>query len=471
MSGSIPQPVAIPAVPAADGDSLPRRRLVFAIVAIALFMASIDQTIVATALSTIQHDLHAGIEWSSWTITIYALGQLVVMPLAGKLSDMYGRKRIFVTAVVLFTVASLLCGLATNIYVLVALRALQAIGGGAFMPSATGIVADHFGRDRDRALGMFTSVFPIGGIVGPVLGGIFVIGWSWRGIFLVNVPIGVALIILAVVFLPKSRLRPSKKLDIPGVMLLAVVLLSAMLGITLLGGGSTSPLGIGFLLPEAIAIVALVLFLVRIRYAANPFISLRLLRGRAFGAINLINFLYGAAALGFGAMVPLYAQERFGIPVLQAGTLLTARAIGVIVVAGLAVFALRRTGYRIPMMAGYGLIAVGVFGMAVKPDGVSPYLWLSLSGAIAGIGMGLSMPATNNATMQLAPDELAGIAGLRGMFRQAGAIMGVSITTAVVAASANPGQAFANVFIIFAALLVCVVAPMVFLVPEHRGRW
>ncbi|HMH59482.1 MAG TPA: MFS transporter [Galbitalea sp.] len=471
MSSSIPPAVALAEVPSNDDQALPRRRLVFFIVAIALFMASIDQTIVATALSTIHRELHSGIEWSSWTITIYALGQILVMPLAGKLSDMYGRKRIFVSAVILFTIASLLCGLSTNIYMLVALRAAQAIGGGAFMPSATGIVADHFGRNRDRALGMFTSIFPIGGIIGPVLGGLFVTGWSWRGIFLVNVPIGAILIVLAVVFLPKGSLRPSKRLDVWGVVLLGSLLLSAMFGITLLGDGSTSLLGVGFLLPEGIAIAALVLFVLRMKYAESPFIPLRLLRGGGFGVMNLINFLYGAAALGFGALVPLYAQDRFGIPVLQAGTLLTARAVGVVCVAGLAVLALRRTGYRLPMVVGFAVMAAGLASMALKPPGVSPYLWLTLSGAIAGIGMGLSVPATNNATMQLARDQLAGVAGLRGMFRQSGSIMGVSITTAILASSTNPGETLSTVFIVFAAILVCVVVPVVFLVPEHRGRW
>jgi MFS family permease len=119
------------------------RYLVFAVVSVALFMASVDQTIVATALPTLQRDLHARVNWSSWTITIYALGQILVMPLAGSISDQLGRKRVFLGAIVVFTTASLLCGLSQNIYELVAMRAIQAIGGGAFMPSATGIVADQ----------------------------------------------------------------------------------------------------------------------------------------------------------------------------------------------------------------------------------------------------------------------------------------------------------------------------------------
>src|SRR6201996_2693517 len=227
--------------PAADtGEQKDRRKLIFAIVSIALFMASIDQTIVSTALSTIEKDLHSGINWSAWTISIYALGQVIALPMAGKISDMYGRKKVFMIAAGGFTVSSLACGFAPNIAVLLFFRFIQALGGGAFMPSATGIVSDHFGSQRDRAVGLFASIFPIGGIVGPVVGGVFVSYWSWRDIFLINVPIGIVLIILTAKFIPSSATRPSSRIDIAGVLLLAGLLVTAMFGITYLGSGSVS---------------------------------------------------------------------------------------------------------------------------------------------------------------------------------------------------------------------------------------
>jgi EmrB/QacA subfamily drug resistance transporter len=460
---------ARPVTSSFDDDPLPRRKLVFFIVAVGLFIVSVDQTIVATALSTIQHDLHAGIEWSGWTITIYSLGQILVMPLAGKLSDQFGRKKIFLVSVIVFTAASLGCGLASNIYLLVGLRALQAIGGSGFMPSATGIVADHFGRNRDRALGMFASILPIGGIVGPILGGVFVTDWSWRGIFLINVPMGVALALLCLLFIPRGLTQSGRKVDVLGIVLLGIGMLSGMFGVTNLGSGA-SALSFWFIGPEVLAAVALVLFLFRTKYAVDPFIPLRLLRGRGFGAMNFINFLYGGAALGFGALVPLYAYDRFDIPLLQAGTLLTARAIGMICVAGLAVVSLRRTGYRIPMILGLLILAAGLAATALTPVGATPYLWLSVAGAVTGIGMGLAVPASNNAAMQLAPEDLSGIAGLRGMFRQSGAIVAISITTAFVARSHDPGGTLAVSFVVFAVMLVCVL-PLIRLVPEHRGSW
>ena len=158
-----------PASDAPGARQRDRRKLIFAIVSIGLFMASVDQTIVATALPAIERELHAAINWSAWTISIYALGQVIAMPMAGKISDMYGRKKVFVVSAAVFTLASLCCGFAPNMALLLLPRFIQALGGGAFMPSATGIVADHFGSERDRAVGMFTSILPVGGIIGPDL--------------------------------------------------------------------------------------------------------------------------------------------------------------------------------------------------------------------------------------------------------------------------------------------------------------
>jgi EmrB/QacA subfamily drug resistance transporter len=454
----------------AAAEPTPRRYAVFAVVSLALMMSSVDQTIVATALSAIQHDLHAQVNWSSWTITIYSLGQVLVMPLAGKLGDQYGRKEIFLGAVVLFTAASLCCGFANDIYLLIVLRAVQAIGGGALMPSATGIISEIFGAERDRAVGLFSSIFPIGGIIGPVLGGVFVTYWSWRGIFLVNVPIGIVLLALGTLIIPAIPRRPDRHLDIRGVALLGGTLLPAMLGIGYLGGSNSYIASPAFLIPECVAVVACVLFLRHTAKAASPFISLRFITGRGFGVMNLLNFLYGSAVLGFAPLVPLYAQNRYGLRPLAAGTLLTARAVGMIATAGLAVYLLRRTGYRWPMAVGFTLTALGVLGTALSPHGLSPYAWLVLGTGICGIGMGISTPAANNATLQLAPEHAAAVAGLRGMFRQAGAITAVSITAAIVARSTNPGITQAHVFLVFAAITVCSL-PLMLLVPEHRGRW
>lgn len=441
--------------------------MVFAIVALALFMASMDQTIVATALKAIQNDLHAPLTWSGWTITIYSLGQIIAMPLAGKLGDHFGRKKVFLTAVVVFTTASLLCSLAGNIYVLVALRAVQAVGGGGFIPSATGIIADHYGPGRDRAIGMFTSIFPIGGILGPILGGVFVTYASWRTIFTVNVPIGVVLLFLGWRLINETKTKPVDRIDVRGLVLLGSLMLTAMYGMTNLEHGLTSPL---FFVPIVTAAVLAWLFVRHTVRARAPFIPIGLLRGRGFGAMNVLNLLFGGAAIGFGALVPLYGEERFHLDPLAAGTVLTARGAGVICVAALAVMTLRRLGCRIPMTVGFSLIVTGFTLMAFPPPNTNGYLWLMLAGGITGIGMGVAVPASNNAGLQLAPDQIASIAGLRGMFRQSGSIISVSVMTAAAANSGNPAMAQAHGFVVLSVLLLAAI-PLIYTIPDHRGNW
>jgi EmrB/QacA subfamily drug resistance transporter len=470
-TGPVPRVASVARIVDITDEPKPRRKIVFAVVALALFMSSVDQTIVATALPALQHDLHAPITWSGWTITIYALGQVLAMPLAGNISDQYGRKLVFLIAVGVFTGASICCGLAPNIYWLVPLRALQSLGGGAFLPAANGIVADMFGRERDRALGMFTSIFPIGAVAGPAMGGFFVEFWTWRGIFLVNVPIGLILILLGRRIIPRQPRTAGERFDLAGVALLGVTLIAVMVGITNLGspGGDAARLGI-VIVPILAGVGAAALFVLHIRRAPAPFVTPQLLFGRGFGIMNVTNVLFGSAALGLSALVPLYAQYRYGIGSLSSGSLLIARAIGVVSVASIAVLLLRKTGCRAPMIVGNLVIAAGLVTMAIPaPAGVAPYWWLCGSAALSGLGVGTAMPASNNAILQFAVDSIAAVSGLRGMFRQVGGILAVSISTAVVARSSHPGASLAYLFLGFAGLLL-VSVPLAFLVPNHRGR-
>lgn len=149
---------------------------------------------------------------------------------------------------------------------------------------------------------------------------------------------------------------------------------------------------------------------------------------------------------------------------------MTARAIGMICIAGLAVLALRRTGYRLPMMLGFSVLAAGMVAICFPMPGVPTTVWLAIAAGVTGLGMGMALPASNNAVLQLAPDQAAGIAGLRGMFRHAGSIVAISISTAVVARSDEPGTTLTYIFLVFAGLIV-VTLPMVLKVPEHRGSW
>jgi EmrB/QacA subfamily drug resistance transporter len=457
------------------GESQPiRRGLVFTVVALALLMMAIDSTIVATALHTLRRELHTSIDWVGWTITAYSLGFVIILPVSGKLSEQYGSRRVFVGSVLAFTIASLCCGLADNIYMLVALRGLQAAGGAGFTPSATEIIVDHFGDARDRAVGLFGSIFSIGSMIGPIFGGLFVTYWTWRGVFLVNVPIGIAVVVLALCYVPRDRKRlggSPPRMDATGMALLSVGLLSGMLAVTYLAERDTQAWSPAFVVPLAIAIVALWLFFRHINRAAYPFIAPRLISGAGFGAVNLVNGLYGGITSGVIALVPLYATNRYGIDALDSGTLLIAQGAAAIIFSVAAAFALRRTGYRRPLYIGAMVIATGMVLLALSPvAGIPPYAWLAGSAFLIGIGRGTNNPASRNAGLQLAPEHASTLAALRTMCMSIGTIITISIDTAILASSRDLGHIQAWLFTAAAALLI-VALPLITRVPEHRGSW
>ena len=446
------------------------RWVLFSIVSVALTMASIDQTIVAVALPTIHVELHAPINWSSWIISAYSFGLVIAMPLAGRTSDLYGRKQVFIGSIVLFTATSLACGSATSVYELIPLRSLQALGGGAFLPSAIGIIADAFGDQRDRAIGLTSTILPIGGLIAPGLGGLFIHYWTWRGIFWINVPIGIVLVLVAIGHIPRSPAQPTASTDFVGVGLLSLTILSAMAMITVLGNGDTAFLSWPVLFTLALSAGAMWWLIRRSTTVQHPLIPRGLVLGRGFLIMNMLNLSFGTFLLGLGSLLPLYAQDRYHLSALDAATLLTGRAIGLIVFAIVGSYMLRRVGYRIPIAIGIAGIALGTYLLAVGPLGLSPYWWLSLGGLVTGCAFGLCAPAVNNASLSLAPKHVGAITGLRGLFRQAGTILGVTIPAALVTRSSNPGGALAIVLSVSASVF-CALLIMVRFVPEHDGSW
>ncbi|NLA62218.1 MAG: MFS transporter, partial [Bacteroidales bacterium] len=204
-------------------------KIVFPIIALSLLMITVDSTIVATALHALQVDLQTSVSWAGWTLTAYSFGFVVMLPLSAKLSTQFGHRRIFLFSIAMFTIASLLCGLSTNIYMLIAMRVLQAIGGAGITPSATSLIVNHFHQSRDKFLGLFGSMFATGSMIGPIFGGLFVTYSTWHWIFFINIPIGIAVFLLAMRFIPKSQPNGSReKLDFPGMFYLAIGIITAM---------------------------------------------------------------------------------------------------------------------------------------------------------------------------------------------------------------------------------------------------
>jgi MFS family permease len=451
-----------------------RRNIVFLIVAAALLMMSLDSTIVATALDAIQQGLHTSINLAAWTLTAYSFGFVLMLPVSGKLADRFGRRQVFLASVVVFTLASLGCAMAGNIYILILLRAVQAGGGAGFTPTVTGIIVEHFGSARDRYVSLFGSIFPIGAMIGPIFGGYFVGYWSWRDIFYVNVPIGLLIVLFAMRFIPHDPVRTKGKessMDLTGVALLGCGLLAGMVAVSALGASHSSEDLWPSLALLLFAVAMVAVFLRHIRRAKTPFIAPRLIYGRDFGAVNLVNMTYSGIVIGAMALIPLYAISRYDIGVLQSGTLLTAQGLAALVCSLLAVAALRRTGYRRPLYLGSVITVIGFVLLALPPVlGSSPYVWLACAACLLGAGNGAINPATRNAGLQLAPESSSMLAALRTLSLQIGSIATISVVTAILSYHGDTGRTLAWVFVFLAVLRVLAI-PLARWVPEQRGAW
>ena len=474
---------AAPTIPAAPrplrarlADKPARRVAVFTLVALALIMSAIDSTIVATALHALRDGLDTSINLAGWTLTGYAFGLTVMLPITGKLGERYGGRRVFIVSVAVFTVTSFLCGLTDNIYLLIVLRMLQAAGGAGFTPSATSIIVDHFGSARDRYVSLFGAMFPIGAMIGPIFGGILVTYWSWRAVFFVNVPIGIAIFALAWPLIPSDGQRLARarqqrsRTDLPGMVLMALCILGIMLAINALAGKSARAGSPAFIAPMGMAVVAGTLFWRHIGRAAQPFLTRRLIAGKGFGVVNVINAVYSGMVIGCIALTPLYATDRYGLSTLQGGTLLVAQGLGQVVFSVLAVAAIRRSGYRRPLYLGGVLTALGILLMALPAPHASSYLWLTACTFLVGCGKGIANPASRNAGLQLAVDHASTIAAIRTLFIQIGSIATVAVITTILADA--PDVALTQAWAYVAAAVIFLVAlPIIRRVPEHHGAW
>jgi len=448
--------------------------LTFAIVALALLMSAIDMTIISVALPTMLTDFKTNLAIVGWTITGYQFSQSIVMPIAGKLSDELGRKRLFMVAVIVFTVSSLAAGLAPNIYWLIIFRVIQGIGGGTFLPSATGIVSDAFGSRRATAIGLFGSIMPIGGIIGPNLGGFFVQNLSWRWIFFINVPIGILLIILGYKKLPSVKTvnnAHNNHLDIIGLSLFVGGILAILYGIT---NWANNPAGASIMTWSLFAAgaVLLVLFMRYEGRIPKPMLEPKLLKWRPLLAVNIYNFIYGAVTFGLVSFIPYYATVAYGMNAQQEGLLLTPRSIAMIIFSTISSVFIIRFRYRLPMLIGalicsanFFLLGRGYHDVILFGHNLSNLVFLSIVMGMTGIGMGVANPAANNAALDLMPEKVAAVSGMRGMFRCIGGVLGTAIVTLLLSQFSDHAIGMQYIYTGFGILLLCLI-PIIFIIPD-----
>jgi EmrB/QacA subfamily drug resistance transporter len=445
---------------------------IFGIVALALLMASIDATIVAVSLPTLLVDLRTNLAWVSWTMTGYQFSQSIAMPMAGKLSDELGRKRLFIIAAAVFTASSIAAGLAPNVYWLIVFRVIQGLGGGAFLPSATGIISDAFGVRRTTAIGLFSSIFPIGGILGPNIGGFIIDHFSWRWIFFVNVPIGLALILLGLLVLPKGNIAAvSRRIDAVGAGLFSGAILSVLYALT---SWANNPQGLEvmtfvFLAVGAGLLVALVWHEGKVE---QPMIDLALVRARPFLAVNVFNLVLGAAIFGFFSFIPYYATVAYGMTAGQSGLVLTPRSLAMMITSAVSSFLIIRLRYRLPMIIGLVIMGASLFllgqgyhSSSMLGFNMGDLALLATLVMLGGIGMGIANPAANNAALDLLPDKIAAVAGLRGMFRSVGGVLGTAAVALALSRVTDKAQGLEAIFIVLGVLLLLLI-PVVFLIPD-----
>ncbi len=411
----------------------PRIRFVFGALLLVLLLASLDQTIVSTALPTIVGDL-GGIEHLSWVVTAYLLTATVSGPLYGKIGDLYGRKLVLQTAIVIFLGGSALCGLSQNMAELIAFRAVQGLGAGGLIVTTIAVIGDVIPpADRGRYQGFFGAVFGVSTVIGPLLGGFFVDHLSWRWIFYVNLPIGiVALVVIGAVFrAPAGGARPA--IDWLGAALLAGGLSAVVLFTSL--GGTTYPWGsapIAALI--AIAAVLLPLFVLAERRATEPLMPLSLFRNRIFATASAIGFVVGLAMFGAITFMPVFLQIVKGESPTGSGLQLTPMMLGLLVTSiGSGQVISRRGRYKVFPIAGTAVMTVGLVLLS-RLDAGSATLTASLYMLVLGLGLGMVMQVLVLAVQNAVEHRFMGVATSGSMlFRQVGGSIGVALFGAIFA--------------------------------------
>ncbi|KEO81564.1 MFS transporter [Tumebacillus flagellatus] len=407
-----------------------KRTLVIIGLLLGLFFSSLDQTVVGTAMPTIIGQL-GHIELLTWITTAYLLTSTSVVPIAGKLADIFGRRSLYLIGMIIFIIGSALCGLADSMMQLTIYRAIQGIGGGMLMPLAMTIIGDiTTGASRAKFQGMFMAVFGLSSVLGPQLGGWIVDHWNWSWIFYINLPFGIIATVFIWFGLEGAFQKKEVSIDWFGIFTMVISIVSLLLALSL--GGKNYAWGSWQIISLFAGFaVFLIFFLIAESKAKDPILPLSLFKNKTYSIVNLIGFLMSLGMFGALTFTPLLMQGVVGMSATKAASTMTPMMLGMIVTSILGSRLLIKVGLRPMLVAGMGImmVAFALFGQLGLD---TTQLKASIEMIVLGLGMGLIMPSLGIALQEAFPMQMRGtVMSSNAFFRSIGGTVGIAMLGAV----------------------------------------
>lgn len=413
-------------------------RLILTGLIIGMFFSALEQTIVGTAMPTIIGDLN-GFSIFAWVTTAYMITSTTIIPIVGKLSDLYGRRKLYLLGNLIFITGSALCGTAQSMEQLIIYRAIQGIGGGMIMPLSQTIIGDIFtAEQRAKWQGVFGAIYGLSSVIGPFIGGVLVDSISWHSIFYINVPFG--LLSTAMIFIGlknESVLKEGKvNIDWLGILTLIPAIILLLLGLTFGGDKFDWASGTSYGLFGAV-ILLLVLFFFVEKKAIEPILDLSFFKNRIFATTNILGFLLGLGMFGAIMFVPMFMQGILGVTPTRAGSTMTPMMIALILASIIGGRLLLKFSFRTVLTAGMLITGIGFYlmnTMGVNSNELTAYIYM----VVLGFGMGLVMPTLMIAIQNEFPkSQLGSVTSASTFFRSIGGTIGVTILNAVMNHSIN----------------------------------